>query len=218
MRGLLALGLGVLFVAGVAGGGDVKTDSAKLQGKWVAEEKGLKIEMTFAKDTFTFDIAGKPFKGTYKIDPTKKPKEMDMAIKEGDMYVGKTAKTIYELKGDTLKWCTPVPGEADRAKEFPTKEENPKFMTLTFKAASSNQTHHENTKVRNPEKERVFFGVSYFRDAYFGRAGQGSGLVNGLDCRYRTPAPSLPPQAAPKSKEGTHAHTQSGPPAWQWRR
>ena len=74
MRGLLALGLGVLFATGVAGGGDAKTDSAKLQGKWTGEVKGMKLELTFAKDTFTFEFAGKPFKGTVKLTiPRKSP-------------------------------------------------------------------------------------------------------------------------------------------------
>src|SRR5687768_4584396 len=57
MRGLLALGLLGLFTVGVATGGD-KGDAAKLQGKWVGEVKGKKVEFTIEKDNFTFDFAG----------------------------------------------------------------------------------------------------------------------------------------------------------------
>ena len=120
MRGLLTLTVGVLLVAGAAGAGDAKDDLKKLEGKWVVEKSDIGTAvMILSKDTFDFDWDGKKFKGTFKIDPTKKPRHMDMTIKEGEMFKDQTAQTIYELDGDTLKWCSDEPGTNKRATEFP---------------------------------------------------------------------------------------------------
>ena len=124
MRLMLACGLGILLIVGVAPGGDGKDDAAKLNGKWRAELDGKKITLEFAKDNFTIDFDGKMFKGTVKVDPKKKPKEMDFTIKEGgnDMYTGKKALAIYEFDGDKLKWCASEPGKDKRPTEFPATE------------------------------------------------------------------------------------------------
>src|SRR5205814_2279208 len=112
MRLLLACGVGILLIVGVAPGGDGKDDVAKLKGKWRAELDGKKITLEFAKDAFTIDFDGLMFKGTVKIDPKKKPKEMDFTIKEGGdgKFTDKKALAIYELDGDKLKWCASEPG------------------------------------------------------------------------------------------------------------
>ena len=51
-------------------------------------------------------------KGTLKIDPSKKPKTIDMTITEGrrDEDKGKELHGIYELEKDALKWSTSEPG------------------------------------------------------------------------------------------------------------
>jgi uncharacterized protein (TIGR03067 family) len=132
MRGLLALGLVTLCAVGVATGGDAKQDAAKLEGKWVGETKGIKIEMTLTKDKFTFSFGDKAtFKGTYKIDPAKKPREIDMKITDGPMFTDKTAKAIYELNGDTLKWCGSEPGSDARPKDFKDTDDN--HLNIVFK-------------------------------------------------------------------------------------
>jgi uncharacterized protein (TIGR03067 family) len=67
------------------------------------------------------------------VDAAKKPKQIDFAVKEslGGKDDGKTAKGIYELDGDTLKWCTAGPGTDDRPGEFATAEGNDRlFVTL----------------------------------------------------------------------------------------
>src|SRR6267142_1310189 len=101
MRLMLACGLGILLIAGVAPGtaapgGD---DQAKLKGKWRAELDGKKITFDFTKDGFTFDLDGMVFKGTVNVDPKKKPREMDLTISDGPnpQYNGKTALSIYEI-------------------------------------------------------------------------------------------------------------------------
>src|SRR5437868_4364668 len=107
MRGLLAFGLVGLLAVGVSTAAGGKDDQAKLQGKWVGELKGEKITLTCDKDKFTFEFGEKAvFKGTFKIDPAKKPRHIDLAVKDGPMFEGQTAHGIYELDGDTLKWCS----------------------------------------------------------------------------------------------------------------
>src|SRR5207249_10588745 len=95
MKTLLACGLGILLIVGAAPGGEGKDDQAKLKGKWRAELDGKKIDLEFAKDAFTIDLDGMVFKGTFKIDPKKKPKEMDLTITEGDRFQGDTSPAIY---------------------------------------------------------------------------------------------------------------------------
>jgi len=134
----------LLFAAAslVHGGGDDKDKGkakGKLEGAWVAEKDGIKVELTFAKDMFTVVTPeGKTIKGTYKTDVSKKPMHMDMTVKEGDAEAeGKTALCIYELDGDKLKWCAndPVKGN-ERLKDFPDKEGGgPGHIYLVFKRA-----------------------------------------------------------------------------------
>ncbi len=123
MRGILACVLLGLLAVGAAPGGDAKTDMAKLKGKWTGEWKGEKVTLTLDKDKFTFAFGDKAeFKGTFKINPSKKPKQMDLAVKEGPMYEGQTALAIYHVDGDTLKWHANNPGNDQRPKEFPKEE------------------------------------------------------------------------------------------------
>jgi uncharacterized protein (TIGR03067 family) len=66
-------------------------------------------------------IGGQPyFKAKYTIDPTKKPKTIDYMMTEG-FTKGKTQLGIYELTGDTVKFCFAAPGK-DRPTEFTAKE------------------------------------------------------------------------------------------------
>jgi RNA polymerase sigma factor (sigma-70 family) len=84
-----------------------KSDKDKLQGTWVSmrgERQGVDFEeaqlknwvVVFEDDRFIRD-GGERAEGTYKIDPDKKPKEIDL------VFSGHTFLGIYELKGDTLK-------------------------------------------------------------------------------------------------------------------
>ena len=126
MKALLACGLGILLLTGLAPGGDAKKDEDKLQGKWLAELDGKKLELKLTKGKFDMTMSDgdqkKVFKGTVKIDAASKPKHIDFTIDEGDRFVGDTARGIYELDGDTLKWCSSAPGKDDRPKEFPAMQ------------------------------------------------------------------------------------------------
>ena len=58
-------------------------------------------------------------KGTFEINPVKKPKTMDLSFRrDGEDVLG---KCIYELDGDTLKVSY---GEPDRPTGFKTTEDS----------------------------------------------------------------------------------------------
>src|SRR5437588_37548 len=92
-----------------AGDGD---DKAKLQGTWNAVaivEKGrpeaaekvrtLKLIITGDQYVYEFDGKDKKIVAAFKLDPTAKPKAIDVVFDEGP-FKGKTMKSIYSLDGD----------------------------------------------------------------------------------------------------------------------
>jgi uncharacterized protein (TIGR03067 family) len=124
---------------------DAKKDQEALQGTWrpVSSEREGKdqgddakehVLFIFEKDTFTVKQGDQVLlKGTFKLDPSKKPKAIDMTVTEGrrDDDKGKELHGIYELTKDGLKWCTAGPGGTDRPKEFSTRERiNHMLVTL----------------------------------------------------------------------------------------
>jgi len=130
--------LGVLLIAALFAhaGGD---DKGKLDGTWITEQDGKKIELRFAKGEFTAEVGGKTIKGMYKTDAKKTPKEMDITFKDSDPKIdGKTALCIYEVDGDMLKWAANDPGRGNpRPKEFPEKERvGGDYIYLMLKRAS----------------------------------------------------------------------------------
>lgn len=147
MRAILALGVGILVTAGVVTGGDAKDDLAKLQGTWTAPHLGKKAVFQIEKDAFTLimpelvladDGASATykemtFKGTVRIDGSKKPKIMDLKVTDGKKYKGETALGIYEIKGETLKWCVNEPGREGRPKEFAKEDGEKHYLFLEFK-------------------------------------------------------------------------------------
>ena len=136
MRVATMLGLASVLAAGAAAAGDAKSDLAKLQGKWTFEKEGAKAEIYFSKNDFTIKIDSDEIEGTFKADPSKKPKQMDLMI-TGKRFMGETLHAIYDLDGDSLKWCTSKPRK-DRPTEFPAKEgEEREYLYMVFKRVKS---------------------------------------------------------------------------------
>ena len=80
--------------------------------------------MAFTKDTFAVKRGDEVIvKGTFQLDPSKRPKAIDMTITEAkkDQDKGKEVHGIYELGKDSLKWCAAEPGQKGRPKEFSTE-------------------------------------------------------------------------------------------------
>ncbi|MBY0524575.1 MAG: TIGR03067 domain-containing protein [Gemmataceae bacterium] len=121
---------GWLFAVSVAGGQDTKDDSEKLQGVWKvmsAERNGKKqpddelkgLRLTFKADKIVFKDNDKEQEATYKLDPDKKPKAIDLVVKVGDKT--ETIPGIYQLNGDDLKICAAGEPGKPRPTEFATR-------------------------------------------------------------------------------------------------
>lgn len=112
-----------------------KSDLDKLSGTWltvslVNDGKTLMDEKTPAKEgptsklaydgnNWMVKVADKTVaKGTYKIDATKTPKQIDVLDNSGQN--DKTRLGIYELDADTYKYCI-APAGHSRPTEFTSK-------------------------------------------------------------------------------------------------
>lgn len=128
-------GMAALLGLVLAGGGAddaIKKDKDKLQGRWQvieSEAKGEKalaaeiaaLEIIFTDDNIKVKEADKvQEKFAFKIDPTQKPKTMDLTIADGPNK-GRTDRAIYELDGDNLKICIQANKDGERPREFKTK-------------------------------------------------------------------------------------------------
>jgi uncharacterized protein (TIGR03067 family) len=108
-----------------------KKDQELIQGSWKVakmEHEGRVIPGPFREDTWIFKddelrmvgTAGEGhtyFKATFKLDPSKQPKSIEMSITGGVANVGKTHSGIYRIDGDKLVICQ----GADLPKEFSGK-------------------------------------------------------------------------------------------------
>jgi uncharacterized protein (TIGR03067 family) len=134
---LAALGAGLAAVPATRGGdkGKAKTDKERFQGKWevVAAAKGGEklpdeilqaIKLEVKGDKIIVQILGENKEGTYKLDPTKKPKTIDLTMEE------KTVKGIYEFTKDGLKVCAAADENGARPKDFKGAEDN---LLVVFK-------------------------------------------------------------------------------------
>src|SRR5262249_32432085 len=97
-------------------------DGDKLDGTWLpatAERAGKpcpdevrkSMKLVIKDDTYTVTVGETVDKGTAKVKPTAKPKELDITGTDGPNK-GKTFLAIYELDGDTLRVCYDLSGKA----------------------------------------------------------------------------------------------------------
>jgi uncharacterized protein (TIGR03067 family) len=108
----------------------VKKEQQRFEGAWVLvtverngekvpdeEIKGFKVVVAGDKRTL---MAGSEVRGrsVFKVDPTKKPKTIDITVIEGPLK-DQTLKGIYELSDDTHKICLALEGR-DRPAGFVT--------------------------------------------------------------------------------------------------
>ena len=107
---LVPLCLAILLTAETVRSGD-KKEQARFEGTWSlvkitggkSKNKDKEAKLMFKGDKVTFKAGDETEHGTYSVDPTKKPKELNLhADKDGKKV---TLKLIYEFDGDTLKLC-----------------------------------------------------------------------------------------------------------------
>jgi uncharacterized protein (TIGR03067 family) len=125
-------------------------DARRLQGTWEIVELiqyGKKVDFNIIKGTkFKFteknvltiqppsdkveEFEKRSF--SYKLNPLKKPAEVELSALDGK-HKGVTSPGIYELKGDTLRWCQSDATKApERPKDFTSPEKSP-FYLFTLK-------------------------------------------------------------------------------------
>lgn len=139
MRLFAMIAVFVLVGAGAAQD-TAKKDMAQLEGEWSMVSgivDGFKMNPDLvksgkrvAKDGVTaISFGGQTnFKAKFTTDPTKKPKTIDYVMIEGPTK-GKKHLGIYELNGDTVRFCFAAPG-ADRPTDFTSKEGSEQTLSV----------------------------------------------------------------------------------------
>jgi uncharacterized protein (TIGR03067 family) len=110
----------------------VRKELQKFEGTWritSLEMEGMKLpddqvkqmaaRLIIQGDQFTFKDPVSIHKGTFKVDPGKKPKQIDITFTEGPEK-GKGIQGIYKLEGDTYTLCASIAGK-ERPVEFASK-------------------------------------------------------------------------------------------------
>jgi len=142
---LIASLLAILVLAWTSSAEDAaKNEMSRLEGEWSmvsGEANGqalpqelVKTGKRVARDGETAITLGGQvyFKAKFTIDPAKKPKAIDYTMTEGPTK-GKIHLGIYELEGDTLKFCFAAPGK-DRPTEFTAKVGSQRTLSVWKRA------------------------------------------------------------------------------------
>jgi uncharacterized protein (TIGR03067 family) len=130
LRSVVLVAVGLMLAADKPAD-EIKKELKKFEGTWKivsVEAEGEKLPTDMFKDSklvlkddqFTFTEGKTVSKGTFKVDPSKKPKTIDIKFTEGPEK-GQTLMGIYEIDGDTYKVCLDPTG-----KKRPTKFESKK--------------------------------------------------------------------------------------------
>ena len=141
--GLASFAAGLFVVLTAQAGDDEaqKKEKAAFEGIWkivsfeTAQGKDSNVEgatLEFDKDgkNLTFTKGGETKKGTFKLNPAGKPKEID--IKPGDE--DKTFEGIYRLEKEKMTIClAPEPGDG-RPNEFALKDGKKYVLIMLEKA------------------------------------------------------------------------------------
>ncbi len=104
--------------------------TAELGGKMFPDEVRKSIKLVIKDDKYTVTVGKGVDQGTIKLDPTAKPKKMDITGTDGPNK-GKTIPAIYELDGDSLRICYDLSGKS-HPKEFKTMEGTALYL-VTYK-------------------------------------------------------------------------------------
>jgi uncharacterized protein (TIGR03067 family) len=124
----------VIWAAAADDKPDVKAEKEKLRGEWKvtsAKRSGQDSDKPVG-DVVKFDddkfIVPNGERSEYKLDPSKKPKQIDITPLDGKEK-GKTIRGVYELDGDKLKLHVAYPDSTERPTDLESKEG---AMTMSF--------------------------------------------------------------------------------------
>jgi uncharacterized protein (TIGR03067 family) len=139
------LGLVVLLLGAGGGADDQKKELAKFAGTWeLAEltyngedESKLAFKVTFKGDEATIegnaDVKSEYAKIKFKLDPSAKPKIMDITVAGGSQTDAKM-EGIYEFKDGQLRMCVKVFGQ-NRPTEFAAPADSSTVLMVLKKPA-----------------------------------------------------------------------------------
>src|SRR5436305_459325 len=102
--------LGLLVAADDAKDEAAKKERKKLEGSWKVtgfEHNGNRLNvnewtLVLKGDKYTLTYGNQTEEGSFKIDPSKKPKTVELMPTSGESQ-GKTRRGIYELEGNSAK-------------------------------------------------------------------------------------------------------------------
>jgi uncharacterized protein (TIGR03067 family) len=105
-----------------------------LQGAWefVTGTREARLVITGHHFLITFKN-GDEYLGSFALDPTSRPKAIDLVIDEGpERHKGKESRGIYLLDNDHLLLCPGIPGSGERPEVFPEPEDRSR-LHLVFR-------------------------------------------------------------------------------------
>lgn len=126
----------IIATNGPSNGGSSMSDLEKLRGTWLTvslmnngktlvdekspQNEGPITKLSYEGNQWMILVGGDTVaNGIFSIDDTKKPKQIDIMDESGATNE-KTALGIYEIDGDTYKYCLGAPGKP-RPKDFTSK-------------------------------------------------------------------------------------------------
>lgn len=134
----------ILLLSVAVAADDAAGELAKFQGDWIivsfivdgkpaAADVVKTIKLNVKGDVSTFTIGAVTAMGSYKLDPTKQPKWLDILVTSG-AEKGMTKLSIYEFAGQELKICHSGANVKDRPKEFASKPGSGHILEVWKKA------------------------------------------------------------------------------------
>lgn len=138
--------------AGSAAAADTRTDLEKLQGAWISVEGRRQVELLIAGHAFAFKFKGGDiYMGSFDLESEAQPRTMDMRIGEGPLkHRGEIALCIYELDGDTLRWCPTEPGTEFRLSRFPAVDDRNHLCTVFRREQPRKRSRKSHTGTNHP--------------------------------------------------------------------
>lgn len=95
--------------------GTYKVNSLEVNGKIREIDPNMTFEVIVTRKTITIKVGAQERESTYRIDPTKDPKTIDLVWKD------KVTLGIYSVDEKRLKLCLASEGSRKRPNEFETK-------------------------------------------------------------------------------------------------